>query len=253
MNDIVITFDVDWAPDFMIAKVANKLIENSIKATWFITHDSAGIRRLFKYSDLFEIGIHPNFMPGTTQGKNYHEVMEHLMKIAPHAKSVRTHGLFQSSSIMKMIAVDFGLENDTSIYLREVPHIRPFEAYYDDMILLRIPYFWTEDGEMYKPDPSFLLHDKRLDLSGLKIFAFHPLHIYLNSKDMRNYSSLKCRCDIRNCTEIEAKPYINRGIGTNSLFQELIQYIHNHNESKNISDIAAQWEKSKENAKGVRK
>jgi hypothetical protein len=251
MNDIVITFDVDWAPDFVIRRVANILIEKEIKATWFITHDSPVIRELFEYPDLFEIGIHPNFMPETTQGKNYHDVMEHLMKIVPHAKSVRTHGLFQSSNIMKMMAVDFDLENDVSIYLREVPRILPFEAYYDDKILLRIPYFWTEDGEMYKPNPSFLLHDKRLDLLGLKIFAFHPVHVYLNSRDMNNYNSLKRRCDIRNCTETEVKPHINNGIGANSLLHELIQHILRLNNSKTISDIAAQWEESKVNAKGV--
>lgn len=253
MNDIVITFDVDWAPDFVIRRVANILIEKEIKATWFITHDSPVIRELFEYPDLFEIGVHPNFMPETTQGKNYPDVMEHLMKIVPHAKSVRTHGLFQSSSIMKMMAVDFDLENDVSIYLREVPHIIPFEAYYDDKILLRIPYFWTEDGEMYKPNPSFSLYDTKLHLPGLKIFAFHPLHIYLNSQDMNNYNSLKRICDIRHCTEDEAKPYTNRGIGTNSFFQELIQYILNRNEPKTISDIAAEWKISKMNFGGARK
>jgi hypothetical protein len=245
MNDIVITFDVDWAPDFVIRRVANILIEKEIKATWFITHDSPVIRELSEYSDLFEIGIHPNFMPETTQGKNYHEVMEYLMKIAPRAKSVRTHGLFQSSSIMKMMAVDFDLENDVSIYLREVPHIIPFEAYYEDKILTRIPYFWTEDGEMYKPEPSFLLRDKGMSLPGLKIFAFHPIHVYLNSRNMNNYNSLKHRCDIRNCTEKEVEPCINEGVGTKSLLQELIRCICRFNGSKTISDIAIQWKNLK--------
>ena len=252
MNDVVITFDVDWAPDFVIRRVANILIEKGIKATWFITHDSPAIQMLFEHSDLFEIGIHPNFMPETTQGESYHEIIEYLMKIAPHAKSVRTHGLLQSSGIMKMMAVDFGLEIDVSIYLREVPHIIPFEAYYDDKILLRIPYFWTEDGEMYKPESSFLLSDKGMSLPGLKIFAFHPIHIYLNSRGMNNYNSLKRRCDIRTCTEKEVEPYINEGLGTRSLLQELIQYIRRFNNSKTIFDIAIQW-KSKVNAKGVRK
>lgn len=254
VNNIIITLDVDWAPDFVITKIANKLIENSVKATWFITHDSLAIRKLFGHPDLFEIGVHPNFMPGTTQGKDYHDVISYVMKIAPNAKVVRTHGLFQSSSLMRMMAVDFGLEIDSSIYLREVPNIIPVEAYYDDKVFLRIPFFWTEDGEMYKPNPSFLLDDKNLDLPGLKIFAFHPIHIYLNSKDMQNYNSLNSRYNIRCCTENEARQYVDEGIGTNALFDELIKYILNtFNDSITISDISNRWKKSKVNVKDVKK
>lgn len=33
LNDYVITIDVDWAPDWAIAEVANILIANNVKAT----------------------------------------------------------------------------------------------------------------------------------------------------------------------------------------------------------------------------
>ena len=128
MNDIVITFDVDWAPDFVISSVAEMLLKSGTKATWFVTHDSEAIRKLAGHSDLFEFGVHPNFMPGTTQGNNYHEVMSYLMNIAPNAKAVRTHGMFYSAAISRMFAVDFGLEIDSSTFLGEMPHIIPYEV-----------------------------------------------------------------------------------------------------------------------------
>lgn len=245
VNDVVMTIDVDWAPDFAITKVANRLIKNNIKATWFVTHNSPAIQKLFK-QPLFEVGIHPNFMSNSTHGKTYEEVVLHMINIVSHAKTVRTHGLFQSSNIMKMMAVDFGLETDTSIYLREASHIVPFEVYYGNSILLRIPFFWTEDGEMYKPNSSFLLKDKNLELPGLKVFAFHPIHLYLNSKNMKNYNALRKVCDIRYCDEKEVGQFINNGVGANSFLDELIQYILNgHNDSKTISDISHEWKESK--------
>jgi len=251
VNDVIITIDVDWAPDFAITKVANKMIKNNIKATWFATHDSPAIQKLFR-QPLFEVGIHPNFMPNSTHGKNYDEVMHHMTDIVPHAKTVRTHGLFQSSNIMKMMAVDFGLETDTSIYLREVPHIVPFEAYYGNSILLRIPFFWTEDGEMYKPNSSFLSKDKNLDLPGLKVFAFHPTHIYLNSNDIKKYDALRKVCDIRYCDEKEAKQFINNGIGASSFLDDIIQYIlDGPNDSKTLSDISNDWKESKQKSMSV--
>lgn len=78
LNEYVITIDVDWAPDFIIAEVANYLIEKEVKATWFISHDNPEIRRLSDYPDLFEVGLHPNFNEGSTQGDSPRKVMTYL-------------------------------------------------------------------------------------------------------------------------------------------------------------------------------
>ena len=148
INDVVITFDVDWAPDFAIDKTADILIENQLKATWFLTHDSKAVRRLFEHRDLFELGVHPNFMPGSTQGCSYHNIMSYLMNIVPNAKVVRTHAMFYSASLSRMFALDFGLETDSSIFLAEVPHIIPYEVFYGDKTFIRMPYWWSDDGEI---------------------------------------------------------------------------------------------------------
>lgn len=242
VDNAVITLDVDWAPDFIITHVANLLIDQKIKATWFVTHNSPAIQDLFNFPELFEIGIHPNFMRNTTQGTSDEDVMKFLMKIVPDATSVRTHGLFQSSSLMKMMTVKFGMKNDVSIYLREVPHIIPFEVYYGKKSLLRMPYYWTEDGEMYKPKPSFLLNPRKMKLPGLKIFGFHPIHIYLNSENMKNYNLLKQSVDLKDCSERDVERHIHKGIGAKTLFHDIIQDILQSERSFTISDIAAEWE-----------
>ena len=242
MNDIVITFDVDWAPDFVIANTAEMLIKSGSKATWFVTHDSEAIRNLAGHPNLFELGIHPNFMTGTTQGNNYHEVMSYLMNIVPRAKAVRTHGMFYSAAISRMFAVDFGLEVDSSTFLGEMPHIIPYEVFYGDRTLLRMPYFWSDDGEMsIKPCSSFQLRDRRFDTPGLKILCFHPIHVYLNSGNMDNYNKLKSTRDIRNCLQHEMDSFINRGIGASSLLKEIIASNSNPGGFKTLSEIASQW------------
>jgi len=35
---IALTLDIDWAPDWMIEKVAEMLLKYGVKATWFATH-----------------------------------------------------------------------------------------------------------------------------------------------------------------------------------------------------------------------
>ena len=62
----LLTFDTDWAPDYTIDYVSEKLEKAKIKSTWFITHDSPAIQRLVN-NPLFEVGIHPNFLSNSTQ------------------------------------------------------------------------------------------------------------------------------------------------------------------------------------------
>lgn len=242
INDVVITLDIDWAPDFAIEKAADILIEKKVKATWFVTHESKAIRRLFEHSHLFELGIHPNFMPGSTQGETHHDIMNYLMDIVPKAKAVRTHAMFYSAFLSKMFALDFGLETDSSIFLGEMPHIIPYEVFYCKKAFIRMPYFWSDDGEMsIKQSPSFAFSKKKYNMPGLKILDFHPIYIYLNSGNITNYNLLKVKYDIKDCTAEDAEPFINYGKGSGTLLREIIRKNPNPDGFKTISEIAEKW------------
>jgi hypothetical protein len=248
LNDYVITIDVDWAPDWAIAEVANILIANNVKATWFITSDSQEIRKLFKNSQLFEVGLHPNFEKGSTQGKKSKEVMRYLTKIAPHAKSMRTHDLVQSSRLLKMVREDFDILYDVSLLLPETPNIIPHEIFFSKTKkgLLRFPFFWEDDVEMYRPQPCFSLTCNKYNITGLKIFNFHPIHIVLNSSDMNNYYSCKHQIYVTKCSLPDLQPYINTEYGTGTFFNELVKSISSNNidllpSGKTISQLAFEW------------
>ena len=234
-NLSAITIDLDWAPDFAIRRTADILLSKRVKATWFVTHDSPAVRELMNNPELFEIGIHPNFMSGSTQGRTNAEILHNLIQIVPMAKSVRTHCLMQSSAIISELASN--LQNDVSIFLHETPYIVPTAIKFGDRALIRIPYIWAEEEEMHTSCP-FVLGDRFCDWVGLKIFNFHPIHVYLNSKSMVSYHELKNKVSIQLCDESEAAPYVYNERGCKGFFSELVERMANNGDHQTISEIA---------------
>src|SRR4028119_935918 len=92
---VAITLDVDWAPDFVIDSVAETLRRARVKCTWFVTHPSPAVDRLRRHPELFELGVHPNFLPGSTQGATAADVLNYCRRLVPDARSMRTHSLVQ--------------------------------------------------------------------------------------------------------------------------------------------------------------
>ena len=86
---ISITFDVDWAKDEIMQPIVEKLEKLNIKATFFATHQSDLINNLDR--NLFEIGIHPNFLniPG-----DYETPVKELKSWYSEALGVRSHHLY---------------------------------------------------------------------------------------------------------------------------------------------------------------
>lgn len=222
-NKFVLTFDIDWAPDWCILQIADILVKKKIKATWFITHHTPAIRLLRDYPDLFEMGVHPNFHKGSTHGKQPYEVMEYLMAIVPEARSVRTHGLFQSTHLIKMMTEQFGIQYDASVFLPDTPNIVPHIFYTSkEASIVRIPYFWEDDFEMIIPEPIFTFRHPKYHVSGLKIFDFHPIHLCLNSCSTDAYE--ECKAKIPCITELTAEysnVFVNSGEGIMTFFNEM--------------------------------
>ncbi|MDY6835351.1 MAG: hypothetical protein SVY53_11185 [Chloroflexota bacterium] len=235
--------DIDWASDSVIDHVANILIKNGVKATWFATHDSAAVREL-QSVDIFDIGLHPNFAEGSTQGENVEEIMTFLTTAFPDSNMVRMHGLIQSSPLLAKLTIDFGIKVDLSLLLVNTPNIVPHKIYYGkgQKSLLRIPYFWEDDVESNKPRPCWSLKDPQYQCKGLKVFNFHTIHIVLNSIDNESYENLKKHRKIQDLTLSELDTYFHSGKGCGTLFGDLVQYISEHKEGGlNVSDLVEEW------------
>ncbi len=221
-----IVFDVDWAPDFVIDYTASLLIKHEIKATWFITHPSPAVERLKSFPELFELGIHPNFLENSTQGKSQKEVIEYCMSIVPQAVSMRTHAYYQSSLMFADISKHTHVTNDASIFMPLTPGLRPSRYYIGERYMNRIPVFWEDDNEMKKPDKAWSFNNELLIESGLKIFAFHPIHIFLNISSFCEYENLKSRFHaISNLSIKELNGFINTNCtGTRSCLESLLTH-----------------------------
>jgi hypothetical protein len=248
VNEFVITLDVDWAPDPVIESVAALLRERGVRATWFITHRSRAVDRLAEVPELFELGIHPNFLPGSSHGDTEEEVLEHACSLVPQAVSLRTHGLVQSGPLTTRLIQQGRLAHDVSTFLPGMPYIRPVEHWAAGSRIIRIPYFWSDDFEWQKPEPSWLLAPL-VGVPGLKVMGFHPIHVFLNSAAAETYDSVKRAFPRLHEASREAlASFAHQGEGTRTIFRELLDYLSERGRSMRISDVYERWCRSSEGA-----
>jgi hypothetical protein len=227
LNRSLITLDVDWAPDFAIELAARVLIESRIKATWFITHMSPAIESLRKRSDLFELGVHPNFLPGSSHGDSVKEVLEYVMRLVPDAISMRSHSAYQSGPMLNEVTASTRIRFDSSIFLPEMSYISPVEHLTPNGSIYRIPFFWADDYEMLKQRPAWR-PERYKNVLGIKIFMFHPIHIALNSIDHGSYVRVKQRYQGIDCLPKEEIPNSSDySAGCRTFFLELVGFIKN--------------------------
>lgn len=225
MDDVLITIDIDWAPDFVLDLVCDHLVAKGVRATWLATHESAALDRIREYDTLFEIGIHPNFASGSTQGATPAEVLNHCLSIVPDASSVRSHGLVQSSAILDLLLIESRIAADLSVFLPEAPNLVPVDYTLRGRTIVRFPYFWEDDYEFLQPSPAWDL-ESRLETPGMKIFNFHPIHIYLNSSSESAYLELKARSgSIAAATRASTESLIGSEPGTRTFFDDLVDHL----------------------------
>lgn len=187
--DYHLTFDIDWAPDHSVAQILEILEKNKVKkCTFFVTHESDIIQDIERRGH--NIGIHPNFMPGSSQGSDIENIIENLLNIAPNATTMRTHALIQSSPMLFRIFKNFPqIKIDFSILTYKAKYIEKSPWVYDSVLAHRINFNWIDD---------FASHDETFDWKSNNLFGeknildFHPIHISLNSnKGTKNYFELK--------------------------------------------------------------
>ena len=201
-SSLFLTFDIDWANDDVLNYCIDSLEVNSVKATFFVTHETPVLERLRK-SNLFELGIHPNFNfllnSDHRYGKNYKEVIDYYLNMVPDAVSVRSHSLTQNGPIVDEF-IRRGLVYDVNLLLMYLSEIELKPIPYYTKGFTRLPYYWEDD--------TYILYNQKVEIPkllsrpGLKIFDFHPIHVFLNTSDLRQYD--------------DARPYLHR---TNELIK----------------------------------
>lgn len=183
-----LTFDLDWADDEALDRVVKLLRQYACKATFFVTHDSPVVAELRADGD-FECGIHPHFhLTGGDTGLSHpadaETVVRNLKQMVPEAVSVRSHMLLQGTLLSKLFA-QHGLMIDCNPYIpfRRAGPIRPWRFWTG---MLVVPFVWSDYIDFLQMGETELL--SLLDSPDVtSVVAFHPIHIYLNSRSVADY------------------------------------------------------------------
>jgi hypothetical protein len=237
----VITIDVDWAPDFLIDEVAQLLNDAGVKATWFITHDSPAVRRLRDSNGNFEIGAHPNFLPGSTHGRDIGEVIEHMASVARGARVMRTHGLYQSSRLLHEIARTTDIEIDCSLFIGGARHSSVSEYWTPHRKLIRVSYVWEDSYSFFDPLATWRLASLASRCDGLAVIDFHPIHLALNDPTPESYNRFRQRCpDIRGALPEHLEGLRKRDEGARTMFMDAIDYLAARDGGTTLSGLVDQ-------------
>ena len=212
---VVLTLDIDWACDDVLSDTIDLVERAGAPATWFITHDTPLLARL-RANEGFELGVHPNFNPLLDgSAGNAEQVLDSILEIVPEAVSVRSHSMVQSSRLLELFS-SRGLMFDCNHFIPAQSEItlKPWELWNG---MVKVPHFWEDDvafivGEDF--DCSVLLNQE-----GLKVFDFHPIHIFLNTEDPARYESTRDLHSDAGRLLLERFP----GVGTRSHFLEVLR------------------------------
>jgi len=185
---IVLTMDIDWAPDWAIADAVALVRSHGLALTAFVTHDSPAIRALADEPRV-ERALHPNYLPGSSHGATPAAVLVACQAMVPEARGVRAHGLWRGTSYV----VEYGrrgLAYEASDLLFLQPGLTG-GRYWNGVA--QLPGWWEDDVHMLYGRPM-TLDDVPLDAAPpLAIFDFHPILIALNSATLDGYNRLKAK------------------------------------------------------------
>jgi hypothetical protein len=235
LKSICLTFDIDFAPDYMIQHVVDILRENKIKATFFVTHKSELLKQLETSNDI-EIGSHPNLLPNSTQGTNLKEILTDLKSNYSRIQGNRFHVLKYSYRDLVYLGEN-NFSYDVSTIRFNTPYLLP--SFQKDLNLTLLTYCW-EDGVCENAKLPMTLESLDLSKPGIKIINFHPMNIYINGPT--SDSRLKFLNDCGNllkCGFDFAQKYREKGNGAEFVLLELIKRLKEQNiEFYRVKDLA---------------
>jgi hypothetical protein len=220
-NEIYLTFDTDWAADEVVQDTISLLDAHGAAATMFVTHGSPALSALAGHPRI-EVGIHPNFNALLEAGPHDHDAAALLARLHgefPQAVSVRSHSLFQSSSIHHLFARR-GLTFEVNQFIPAWSGVT-CKPYREITGMIRVPYFWEDDVHVMAMERGLAPPwnaETMLDATGLKVFDFHPIHVFLNTESMDRYA--RSRASHRDAARLVAHRF--DGDGTRSFLLDLI-------------------------------
>lgn len=221
--------DMDWNSDAVIKDCLSVFKTHGGKATVFATHETSALQ---SFSDCTEVAIHPNFLPGSTHGKTFDEVIEHCFGLYPNTKTFRSHSYFDNQVITEKMAAR-GIRYDANICLYRQPDLHPLRHCHIDM---RIP-SWLDDNIHWYHGGSWRLDELKTELEtpGLKVINFHSPTVALNSPTRASLDAVRGRLFQMDEADIAASVF--GGAGPRTFLIELLEWLKSRHRLLHFSEI----------------
>lgn len=173
---VCFTSDIDWASEYAIKSTIDFFKNKNIPLTMFLTHESEVVKKALEKNEI-KVGLHPNFMPDSSQGDDYGKVIDFCFNIFPNAIGYRSHRYYSvNDTVEMMIKRGIKFESNICTLLDNMPPFLHRNG------IIEFPIFF-EDG-------AYLLNNEKVDFknfeedflsSGLKVINIHPMHLMLNT------------------------------------------------------------------------
>jgi hypothetical protein len=182
-----LTSDTDWASEFAIERLLAFAGEREIRPTVFVTHKSAALQTA-NSAGTVDLGIHPNFLPGSSHGADVDAVIAHSFDLVPNTRLWRSHAFVDGTHVaLKLHGAGIRIDSNVCLYLQR--GLTPLEHWVG---IRRFPVFWEDDVHWHRGG-AWSLAPYRDDFfsPGLKVVNVHPFIFALNVPDDRFYQSVK--------------------------------------------------------------
>jgi hypothetical protein len=216
---ISLSFDLDWAPAWATEWIARTMADRGLTGTFFVTHRCASLPRLIELG--MELGVHPNYLPGSSHGVTQNEVLDYVQTLVPGAIGVRAHALVRSTPLWIEYAKR-GFVYEASDLMDGIAGLRPLPAWNG---LVRLPIYWEDDVHLMHGLP---LEREAMGLAaaGMKVLNFHPILLALNSSSLAGYQGLKRFLaeqsePLTDASEETVERFADHGTGVRALFEEV--------------------------------
>lgn len=238
LKAVCLTFDTDFAPDYMIEHVLRLLKQWDARATFFATHRSQALLDLLD-DERYEIATHPNLSPTTTQGRDLTGIIENLRSAYPGVKGNRFHILGYSYRDLVTLGQQ-GFRYDVSTLRFNCPFLLP--AWHPDLKMLLLTYMW-EDGICENANLPVRLESIDISSPGLKIINFHPMNIYINGPNSgARLAFLRENPDLLNCPVDAAGRHRCTGDGAETALTNLLRHLSaNSCRTLRVKDVDAAY------------